>query len=311
MNEVSIGNDHAGTWEDRFSPAARRLGRAARAARWQWKTIAGQTRRVLIELRWRLGDEIMALPLYEAAKGAWPGCSLEVWCAHPELLAGNPWVDRVNGDGGDPDRFVYLRDDPRDRPRIAHYAALAGVREPEDPPRLLFDDWTPPPGLLPGEGPWAAVSTGASWPAKRWPVTHWEDLCRRLFIEGLRPVQLGVAGDDPIPGVHSLLGRTSVAQAARLLRACAVFVGCDSGLLHLARAAGTPAVGLFGPTKPEILFPHDTALMTLRCPRPCQGCWNDPVNIAPPGVCPEGTDGCLEDIAPEAVAVSALAVGKA
>jgi ADP-heptose:LPS heptosyltransferase len=49
-------------------------------------------------------------------------------------------------------------------------------------------------------------------------------------------------------GAIDLVGALSVPEAAACLARCMLFVGNDSGLMHLAAAAGTPTLGLFGPT---------------------------------------------------------------
>ena len=51
-----------------------------------------------------------------------------------------------------------------------------------------------------------------------------------------------------LPGAVDLVGRLALPGAAACLARCAVFVGNDSGLMHLAAAAGAPTLGLFGPT---------------------------------------------------------------
>ena len=56
-------------------------------------------------------------------------------------------------------------------------------------------------------------------------------------------------------GIIDLCGRTSVAEAATLLRGARAFVGNDSGLMHLAGALGVPTVGLFGSTNPAWTAP--------------------------------------------------------
>ena len=51
-----------------------------------------------------------------------------------------------------------------------------------------------------------------------------------------------------LPGAIDLVGRLTLPEAAACLARCALFVGNDFGLMHLAAAAGTPTLGLFGPT---------------------------------------------------------------
>ena len=51
-----------------------------------------------------------------------------------------------------------------------------------------------------------------------------------------------------LPGAIDLVGRLTLPQVAALLSRAALFIGNDSGLMHLAAAAGAPTLGLFGPT---------------------------------------------------------------
>ena len=54
---------------------------------------------------------------------------------------------------------------------------------------------------------------------------------------------------DLLPGAIDLCGRLSLAEAAACLQRCTVFIGNDSGLMHLAAAAGIPTVGLCAKTR--------------------------------------------------------------
>jgi ADP-heptose:LPS heptosyltransferase len=51
-----------------------------------------------------------------------------------------------------------------------------------------------------------------------------------------------------LPGAIDLIGKLELPQAAACLARCQLFVGNDSGLMHLSAASGTPTLGLFGPT---------------------------------------------------------------
>ncbi len=58
----------------------------------------------------------------------------------------------------------------------------------------------------------------------------------------------------------SLVGKTAIAALPALLSRCQLFVGNDSGAMHVAAAVGLPVVAIFGPTDP-----HGTAPITPRC----------------------------------------------
>lgn len=296
------------SYEEQMGPIRRRVRRVARAGRWNVKSLLGLRRDILVEIRWRLGDEVMALPIYEALKVRFPNARLTVWCTYPDLLIDNPHVDAVNDEAARPDRYILLRGTPRHVRRIDHYAERAGVPFPEAVPRLTYQDWHT--DLVPEGGgePVVAVCTGATWETKRWPIDRWQTLCASLGQKGFAVVQVGQ--DDERIGVGAcLVDQTSVREAACVLRKAAVLVSCDSGLMHVALAAGTPVVALFGPTDPDILVPGNADLTAIRSDRECQGCWNALPDPGPPGTCPEGREGtCLDEVTPEAVLAVALRV---
>jgi len=299
--------EDSGTYEDRFNPAARRLRRIQRRVTWKGKRALGMPTNILVETRWRLGDEIMAIPIYEGLKRQYPSARITVWCNYPDLLIGNPFVDticagREDARGISCDRYVLLRGAPRDVLRLDYYAACAGIPTPSSNPRLYYDDWDAPVvrearGNL---GDFIAVCTGASWPTKRWPIGHWQELCRYLERSGNGVVQVG-KNDESIGAGLSLLDRTAIRETACVLRAAGLLVCCDSGLMHLALAVGTPVVALFGPTVASILIRKGLPCMVLTNGRPCQGCWNISQQMTEPGVCPLNISSCMAPLAADTV----------
>lgn len=291
------------SYEDRLGPLRRRAVRFVRAVRWRVKPLLGWQRTLLVELRWRLGDETMAIPIYEALRARFPDSRIHVLCQYPELLEDNPHVDAVNELPRACDRYVNLRSGPREACRIEHYARCAGVALPPNRPRLYYRDWTARPleALPVGDGALVAVSSGASWPTKRWPTERWRALCTALLADGCRVVELGADQDEAIGVGTSLRGATSVREAACVLHAATLFVCCDSGLMHLALAAGTRVLALFGPTDPDILIRNEPKLLAVKAPRDCQGCWNRADEGGAPGTCPRGRDSCLDAVGTEGV----------
>ncbi len=296
------------TYEEQFGPVQRRVLRVWRTLFWHVKGLLGMQRAILVELRWRLGDEIMALPVYEALQNRYPNDRVVVWCNYPELLENTSFYKDANEKKVFPDRYLLLRSGPRTTYRLEHYARCAAISTPTTQPKLHYAHWdTPELARIPdGEGPLVAVCSGASWPIKRWPVTRWEALCHALEERGCRIVELGHGADARIGVGTSLAGETSVASVARVLHAADVLVCCDSGLMHLALAAETPAVALFGPTDPAILVRGVPNLTIVSVDRDCQGCWNESENDRVPGTCPQGETDCLALIAVETVLAQVL-----
>jgi ADP-heptose:LPS heptosyltransferase len=94
-----------------------------------------------------------------------------------------------------------------------------------------------------------------------WPAARFAALFHELSAERLpraRPVIFAGPGEqeraiaapllNALPDAVDLVGRLSVPEAAACLARSSLFIGNDSGLMHLAAAAGTPTIGLFGPT---------------------------------------------------------------
>lgn len=110
---------------------------------------------------------------------------------------------------------------------------------------------------------------GVSIPNKCWPVHLWEEFVRlfRARCPGVEIIQLGEENSPQIKGADvSLLGRTTLLQAAAVLKGALVHVDCDCGLMHLAYALGVPAVILFGPTHGEYLkYPGNISIFSEQC----------------------------------------------
>jgi ADP-heptose:LPS heptosyltransferase len=106
----------------------------------------------------------------------------------------------------------------------------------------------------------AVMPSAGNYPLKAWPIAQAAATWRRLEDAGFAPVLLGSTHDAPLATalanelhrpVPSLVGRTSVAELASVLSACALAVGADTGAMHLAAALGLPTIGLYGPTNAQ------------------------------------------------------------
>src|SRR6516162_6913674 len=161
------------------------------------------------------------------------------------------------------ERKVIAKGDAREH-RVRQLGRLFNL-EPPPSPRL----WTAPHhetaagALMPLDGPILAIGPAANWRGKQWRAKRFAELALRL-----------TAADGLLPGSHvavmaahhereqaepllaatpsnrriDLVGRVDLLTAAAVLRRCALFIGNDTGLMHIAAASGTPTLGLFGPS---------------------------------------------------------------
>jgi ADP-heptose:LPS heptosyltransferase len=167
--------------------------------------------------------------------------------------------------------------------RLAQLGALLGL----DPPPLPVAWFSPADReraarLLPGSGPWIGLGPTANWDRKTWSADRFSALFRALTgpgapLEGARAAILGGPGEKeramaaPVLAALGdravdLVGSLSLPEVAAVLTRCALFVGNDSGLMHLSAATGTPTLGLFGPSRVEEYAPAGRHVATAVAP---------------------------------------------
>lgn len=125
---------------------------------------------------------------------------------------------------------------------------------------------------LGADTPFALVNPGAAWPNKRWPAERFGEIASFLHeVRGLRSIVLWGPGEEPLAravvegsaGAAQLAPVTSLGDLLALSRAASLMVSGDTGPLHIAAAAGTPVVALFGPTDPARNGPWSPADVTI------------------------------------------------
>ena len=191
--------------------------------------------------------------------------------------------------------------------------APAAVHElPADPAAEAWADaqvarWGGAPVLL---------NVGASKPANRWPAERFGLLARALRAGTDAPLVLtggpddraaadaarAALGADLPPGVHDLVGATTLSQLVALARRARLLVGADTGPMHVAAAVGTPVVALFGPADPRRTGPWQGGRAVHRVlrapPPPCAPCGRR--------TCDQPRHACMEDLDVALVAAEVL-----
>lgn len=136
-------------------------------------------------------------------------------------------------------------------------------------------------------GGYYAVMPSSRWSAKEWGAGKFFELVVSLGEQGLIPLLLGREGDaascdlrrmlkERGIGFRDALGEADFRKTALLLRSARFYVGCDTGMSHLAEAVGCPAVVIFGPTRPELGFgPCRPSSRSVSIPLSCAPCSKD------------------------------------
>jgi heptosyltransferase-1 len=119
----------------------------------------------------------------------------------------------------------------------------------------------------------AILNPGAGWGAKRWPAERYGQVARALAKCGVQSVvnygpgeqDLARAAETASDGAARAF-QCSISELIALTRRARLFVGGDTGPLHLAAALKVPVVAIFGPTDPARNGPYGTQSVVLRNP---------------------------------------------
>jgi ADP-heptose:LPS heptosyltransferase len=123
-------------------------------------------------------------------------------------------------------------------------------------------------------GGFVAMNPGAGWDSKLWPVERYARVARHLGQWSRLKTVVAWAGEREKQWAtqivsqadgHALLApKTSLLELAALLKAAMLFVGSDTGPMHLAAAMDVPCVALFGPTRWEECGPFGVGHLPLQ-----------------------------------------------
>jgi heptosyltransferase III len=205
----------------------------------------------------------------------WASCVTTHWQLVVDLrasaLAWFLWADR---------RIVRGRREHA-RHGVAELAELLGVEPPPAPVLWTTPDQELRATTLMTGGTTVGIGPTANWRGKEWPAENFAALIERLTgsggaLAGARVALFGAAAerDAAEPVLRAvpehrridLIGTVDLPTAAACLRRCALYIGNDSGLMHMAAAVGTPTLGLFGPGNETRYGPWGPRAAVVRTP---------------------------------------------
>lgn len=251
---------------------------------------------ILIRVMGNIGDAICAEPAISQHIAMYPNIDHYVQCRCPELYYDMPGIvqsyhieDQISRKcctkfvKASPDFTNHIVDYlsrqlgivlDRRRPRFDHINEdLKDVRTP-----FRLDKHV------------VAISVNASNPIRDWSRDKWEMSARQIRSLGYRTLQLD-NNVEPLESVDcNLVNTTTIRQVLTILRKVKMLVTIDSGLSHLAAAAGVPCVCLFGPVAPAIRAHDLTYAVTAGS---CMDCWP---TYRGNKSCPQGHHKCIADI---------------
>jgi lipopolysaccharide export system permease protein len=167
-------------------------------------------------------------------------------------------------------RVVFRKPD-KSLSKAKQLAALLKLSEPP-PTRLWVSDEARmnARNLLPRDKTCVVFAPKTNSAAKDWPLDRFVELARRLYKEGVvfvimasglqQPSLQSLFRTLPANQVLDLCGKTDLPTAYAVIEQAALFIGNDSGLLHMAAAAKTPSVGIYGPSNDKTYAPSSEKL---------------------------------------------------
>ncbi|MEQ1820889.1 MAG: glycosyltransferase family 9 protein [Fimbriimonadaceae bacterium] len=114
---------------------------------------------------------------------------------------------------------------------------------------------------------YVVINPGAGWVSKRWPPSHFAELCNWISSQNMEPVAIGGNSADDHAGfeevqavakceIKKLTGNTSIPELIALIYRAQAHVGGDTGSTHIAAAVATRAIGLYSITRPQRSCPY-------------------------------------------------------
>lgn len=132
-----------------------------------------------------------------------------------------------------------------------------------------WDDWLRSKAI----GDYGLLNPGAGWGAKQWPPERYGQVAKQLAVDGFKTLinfgpgedEMALAAQAASAGAAEAVGQ-SLTELIALTRRAKLFIGGDTGPIHLAAALGVPVVAIFGPTDPARNGPFGSRSVVLRSP---------------------------------------------
>ena len=209
-------------------------------------------RKILLKRSIAHGDVLMAAAVAPALKKQYPDVQILFTTDCPEVVEGNPYIDRIVKTNEVSDRIfqIYYNLDmayeyrPK-TPFLQAYAEMVGVNPADCKTFLKTEEIDGLPER------YVVFHCGnTQWAGRDWSPMKFEILAKRLAQKDIPVVCVGTPPDRPV-GTFNLLGKTSIPQMAHVIKNAMCFIGIDSFPMHVAQTFDVPGVCFFGSVDPK------------------------------------------------------------
>lgn len=259
--------------------------------KWKQKPFSLTTAKEVLNVRNRLAEQAYDLVIdiqgnIKSGMVAWlSGC--------PRRVGFNPAASQESLNALFINRRIALG--PKDRHITDQYLRIVGASFDLEFSglRLHTDVYTRPEDELAAEllvkryrekGPILLIHTGTTWQTKFWHEPGWIELGRRIFSSYPGSVLLFSWGNDSERSAAErittalgkqavLLEKLSIMRLAALVKKVSLVMGGDTGIVHLAAAAGTPTVSYYRSSDGQRSGPRGEQHVIVQAPMPCARCF--------------------------------------
>jgi ADP-heptose:LPS heptosyltransferase len=129
--------------------------------------------------------------------------------------------------------------------------------------------------------PIIVIHSGPTWPVREWPIERWLELVKKVAAtDDLVIINVGTDFNSdnasvpprPISNTINWVNVLDLIDLVALLEQANVFIGIDSGPLHIATIVGVPSIGLFGPTEGRLRAHPRVPVAIITSTAGCLGC---------------------------------------
>lgn len=263
-----------------------------------------QIKNILVRRRSAGGDVLLATAIAPALKKKFPGCSVLFATDFPEIVEGNPWIDKVLQSHSERffDCYIDLDMVYEYRPQVNildAYADAAGVSKADCE---LFLQEKPIDFELPPN--YVVLHSGKTlWAGRNWSTIKFDMISKRIQSLGYKIVCVGTWSDHKTSGCDlDLRDKTTVGQLATVMKGAKLFVGIDSFPMHVAQVFNVPGVVFFGSIRPETRIIRNNIKPVVADGLRCLGCHHrKPTPCTSTVICEIGEQECINNVSVDKV----------
>ena len=219
------------------------------------------------------GDVLVAAAIAPALKKMYPGCKVMFSTICPEVLEGNPHIDKVVADSelGERSFHLYYNLDMayEYRPNcniLKAYADIVGVSVDDCSMFINTKQFEVPEEYI-------VIHAGrTNWVGREWSAIKFDILSKQLQQSGHKVICIGTPSDNKVTCDIDLRGKTSIAELSYVIKNAKLFVGIDSFPMHIAQVFDVPGVCFFGSITPSTRIISKKMIPVVAQGLKCLGC---------------------------------------